>query len=541
MDAEPLALLWEATLAGSAAVLLVLGLRRPIRDRLGASAAYALWGCVPVALLAVLLPRGAEAPLGLPVAWQAVPVAMIEVASEARSGWHRREWLLAFWLAGALASMAVLGWRQWRFRRGLGALRLRQDGFYQSDSANSGLPAVAGVLRPRILLPADFEHRYTHQEQALVIAHERLHVRRGDLVANALSALLVCLFWFNPLLHLALRRFRLDQELACDERVIAHHPHARRQYGEAMLKTQFDPSPLPLGCHWQARHPLKERIDMLKRPTPSPLRWFSSLLLAVVVTATTGYLAWATQPSTAQEASPAPLAASGPLYSIEIRAGLDGRARSFKMHQHAGRPFAFHIDAEEGAPAWGGEFVLDPVPDPAQIRIGGTLQVDGRQVSNPRLVVGLGKPATIELGGGPEIALEFIVRLLEQGQAGTDGAPTKVAATQAPNVAQSSASVRQWSELQPPQYPVEAARQGVNGSVMLLVTVGADGSARDVQVEKSTPQGVFDAAAVEAARQWRFNPGMRDGQPVEGGQVRVPITFETHPQQADEGADASQG
>ncbi len=143
----------------------------------------------------------------------------------------------------------------------------------------------------------DFEQRYTPGEQALVVQHERLHVRRGDLFANALTALLRCLFWFNPLLPFALRRFRLDQELACDEAVIARNPRARRQYGEAMLKTQFDEFPLPLGCHWQARHPIKERIDMLKRPTPTRLHWMAATLFAIGLSASAGYAAWAAQPA----------------------------------------------------------------------------------------------------------------------------------------------------------------------------------------------------------------------------------------------------
>ena len=94
MNAEPLALLWEATLAGSAALLLVLALRRPVRARLGASAAYALWLCVPVALLAVLLPRGADVPLVLPVAWQMAPVAVVAATPEPQAGWHWRSVVL---------------------------------------------------------------------------------------------------------------------------------------------------------------------------------------------------------------------------------------------------------------------------------------------------------------------------------------------------------------------------------------------------------------------------------------------------------------
>ena len=62
----------------------------------------------------------------------------------------------------------------------------------------------------------------------------------------------------------------------------------------------------------------------------------------------------------------------------------------------------------------------------------------------------------------------------------------------------------------------------------MLVTVDTDGSVRDVQVEKATPPGVFDAATLEAARQWRFAPLLQDGKPVQG-QVRVPVTFELGP------------
>jgi len=532
MDAEPLALLWEATLAGSAALLLVLALRRPVRSSLGASAAYGLWLCVPVALLAVMLPRGADVPLALPVAWQAVPMVAAAAAPEPQAGWHWREVLFVLWLAGASVSMAMLGWQQRRFRRGLGTLHRRDDGLYQSASATSGLPAVAGILRPRILLPADFERRYTAQEQSLVLAHERLHVRRGDLVANAVAALLACVFWFNPLLHFALRRFRLDQELACDERVIARHPQARRSYGEAMLKTQFDPSPLPLGCHWQARHPLKERIDMLKRPTPSPLHWLSSVLLALVVTAATGYVAWATQPATGQVPPSAPTAeADQPYYAVEVRMDVDGRSRTFSMHEYAERSFGFRQDADGAMPPWGADLMLRPVEDPGQVWIGATIQVDGKQVSNPRMVVALGKTGTVRFSlpdGGPTVTLDLTVqRLQKQGaSAGENRSPVQPSANEGLADAQVADLPLQFDKWPPPSYPVDAARQGISGSVLLLVTVGADGSARDVRVEKSTPEGVFEAVAIEAARKWKFTPEIRDGQPVEGGQVRVPITFE---------------
>ena len=396
MDAEILSLLGEATLAGSAASLLVLALRRPLRAWLGASAAYALWLCVPVALLAVMLPRGIEVPLEIPLASQASPVVLVGMVAEAEATWHWREWLFPLWLAGALGSLAVLGWQQRRFTRGLGALSRRDDGMYQSSVATAGLPAVTGLLRPKILLPADFERRYTAQEQSLVLAHERLHVRRGDLVANAVAALLACVFWFNPLAYLALRRFRFDQELACDERVIARHPQARRSYGEAMLKTQFDPAPLPLGCHWQARHPLKERIDMLKRPTPSPLHWMLAMLFAIGLSAGTGYAAWATQPATSISPATAAAAQEGGVLLARKNSygGMEGEGVLMQWVK-AGEPVVSAVGS--GTDQWKNTAVLEAGVEPGTVRIRMRIEQGdpGRVVSEPMLITAHGKVASM--------------------------------------------------------------------------------------------------------------------------------------------------
>ena len=149
------------------------------------------------------------------------------------------------------------------------------------------------------MLPADFDARYSSEQRALMVAHERMHIVRGDLHANALTAAMRCVFWFNPLLHLAARHFRHDQELACDLRVIARHPHARRAYGEAMFKTQLALHPLPLGCHWGYSHPLKERIAMLKQPVPSLSRWIGGAVLVGVLALGVGFAAWSAQPARA--------------------------------------------------------------------------------------------------------------------------------------------------------------------------------------------------------------------------------------------------
>ena len=76
-----------------------------------------------------------------------------------------------------------------------------------------------------------------------------------------------------------------------------------------------------------------------------------------------------------------------------------------------------------------------------------------------------------------------------------------------------------------PPYPPQALRQGIDGTVVLLIDVGADGKPTQVVVDHSEPAGVFDATAIATARHWTFNPALEHGKPV-AGQVKVPITFE---------------
>src|SRR3546814_159199 len=114
---------------------------------------------------------------------------------------------------------------------------------------------------------------------------------------NAWMAALRCVYWFIPLLWIAADRFRRDQELACNATVVARHPHARRAYGEAMLKTQLSAMPAPLACHWFGGHPLKERIAMLMHPIPGTRRTAVGLAIAGSVIAGTAYAAWAARPA----------------------------------------------------------------------------------------------------------------------------------------------------------------------------------------------------------------------------------------------------
>lgn len=76
-----------------------------------------------------------------------------------------------------------------------------------------------------------------------------------------------------------------------------------------------------------------------------------------------------------------------------------------------------------------------------------------------------------------------------------------------------------------PVYPRRALARGIEGYVIVEFTVTRTGSVRDVRVVESNPPGVFDRAAVEAARKFRYKPRVVDGQPIDVPGVRNKITF----------------
>ena len=76
-----------------------------------------------------------------------------------------------------------------------------------------------------------------------------------------------------------------------------------------------------------------------------------------------------------------------------------------------------------------------------------------------------------------------------------------------------------------PQYTSDAMRAKIQGAVLLQCVVRPDGSISDVQVVRSLdPTFGLDQEAMKAARQWRFAPGTRMGQPV-SVQITIELTF----------------
>jgi len=74
-----------------------------------------------------------------------------------------------------------------------------------------------------------------------------------------------------------------------------------------------------------------------------------------------------------------------------------------------------------------------------------------------------------------------------------------------------------------PEFSEEARKSKYQGAVVLTVVVGADGRVHDMRVLRSLGLGL-DEKAMEAVKNWRFEPSMTGGRPVPV-EVNVEVDF----------------
>jgi bla regulator protein blaR1 len=531
MTAELLRILALSTVASCAALVLVLASRTSMRHWFGARVAYALWAFVPLAGVIALLP----APVAqianssvivstTPDTFEAAPIAVIIAPS-----FDPTSLLLVLWLAG-VALVAFLFARQQRhFVRMLGRLSNVGSDVVRAETT-AGCPALIGALRPRVVVPWDFEQRYSQTERDLILAHERTHRGNGDAQINLLAAAVRCVFWFNPLFHFAASRFRFDQELACDASVISRFPEARRSYADAMLKTQLADFGLPVGCHWQSSHPLKERIAMLKQPLPGLARRALGAGIAAALVFGGAYAAWATQP--AQLATDTSVA--GDAISAELVLNVDGKPldgwnshtdHMQSMHHGAADPSKWDLRVTPGQPFTvainkGDEsWELDATAKPLSgntLEWTGRLRHNGGVVGNPRLAMREGEPAGIKIG--EQVGDQYKGFGAQITLARADANPVHQA-TPAPG----AVTFRSMKRI---AYPAAALAAKVQGVVYVKAHIGKDGTVVTAVADRIDPTsaGTLSDAAINGLKTWTFNPAQKDGKPVASDEI-IPVVF----------------
>ena len=194
---------------------------------------------------------------------------------------------LAIWLSGAaalgaIASLRWLAWRRQLFRTarrpeaGLAArvtelalqLGIRRKVQVIVSSAAEG-PAVFGVWRPVLILPGVLiDALGAGRGLDAIVAHELIHIRRGDLLAGWLQLATQIAWWFHPLVWWSGLKLSRERERCCDEEALAGlrcDPAAYAQTLLDVLKSRRKLRPLVACPGIRAAEVTRQRLEHIVR------------------------------------------------------------------------------------------------------------------------------------------------------------------------------------------------------------------------------------------------------------------------------------
>jgi len=150
-------------------------------------------------------------------------------------------------------------------------------------------PAVCGLFKPVILVPAALLKKLSQDKLKAVLIHELAHVKRGDAWVNLLQTLLQIVYFYNPLVWIANAMVRRAREQAVDEMVLVTLSQETKNYSNMLIdiaemafwRPNFGLSIIGVV---ESKKALERRINhMLTRPVPKNSKLGCLGLIAIVV------------------------------------------------------------------------------------------------------------------------------------------------------------------------------------------------------------------------------------------------------------------
>jgi TonB family protein len=361
---------------------------------------------------------------------------------------------------------------------------------------DAALLATWGWRRPRILIPAG-ALEWSDERIHTVLAHEIAHVRRGDWMLQSFAEGLRALLWWNPAAWIACRALRDDSELACDDAVLQSGVGATA-YAEHLLKIAQSARPawpaavvMPM-----ARHSTLERriVAMLNpnldRRSPTRLALIgtaAALLLLLLPVAVLRAAQAGRQPLEGVIYDPTGAVLPG------VAVTLDAGPAKVEATSDASGHFVFAA--------------VDPGPHLLEAKVPGFRPL--RQPLELRQRSDWNRAITLQVGD-----LKETVSVRDR----RPSAPTPIAAAgSGPTAVRVGGNIRAPRKIVDikPLYPERMRDAGLEGKVPIEALIGVDGRVASVRVATAQVHPDFALAAVEAVRQWQFEPTLLNGVPVE--------------------------
>lgn len=252
--------LFDSLLVTTLLMAAILCVRKPVAKLFGPGVAYALW-LIPAARLLMPSLEGEPVPVlenGSSISDTVRQSVLSDIPVQASAALTNGNTSslptvdfvalgVTFWLGGAALFFIIQMIRYASMRDDLLAEAEEITTINGVKVVASDLvagPLAFGLFKRYIAVPQDFTKTYSPAERELALAHEMAHHTSGDLFANLVAFIILCLQWFNPIAWMSWNAFRFDQEAACDARVLAGKgAEVRAIYGQALARTAFDGVP----------------------------------------------------------------------------------------------------------------------------------------------------------------------------------------------------------------------------------------------------------------------------------------------------------
>jgi TonB family protein len=371
-----------------------------------------------------------------------------------------------------------------------------------------------GIFRYTILLPASAE-KWPYARKCTVIAHERSHAAQNDGVTQLLIEFAWSIYWFNPLMWYAAHRTRIERERACDDSVL-RTGIAPEEYAQHLLEIARELRPrADVRCaavSMAHTSQLERRIRSILKSGVRRMK-FSSVSAICLLAVTTGATVLLSALTLTGVLPGPPVLIATPLWAPPLAKASAPPQRTRIAGGNTTTITPPHV-VSATAPIYTDEASAARIEGTVTLEV--SVDANGKAIVR-RIVKGLGYGLD-ERAIGAVIDWKFAPAL-------RNGLPTTAVTEvdvdfklppEAPFRLSRATNVRPPTVISrvEPKYTDEAREAHLSGTVVLEAIVRTDGSVDVVRVVRSLGMGL-DESAIDALKQWKFRPGMKNDKPVD--------------------------